>query len=198
MYKINIYNLKDSYEELRNYNAYLQKRNEILEKQILSSFDESHKLKNESTVLIATETQLNQERETGFCLGQSTEFGILTSTTCCLADDLSVIDLKLGNKIDILNNSIWLDEKKNFCFINRMKNLNVYFQSLNQNGCTIKVYDYYGNNFMNNSTNGHISCKNGNCFLDVQLNENTTILNGSSIICNNVIFGIVVSSKILK
>ena len=181
---------------MRTENALLQQKIEVLEKKLDNPFAESPELIAESTVLIAIENQLQQARETNFCLGQSTEFGILTSTICCIADEISIIDLESKSEIDIVNNSIWLDEEKSICIINTMNDFNFVFRDSNMTDeCMIKIFDHNTSNFDYISLNNNIIHENENFFLDIELEENTTILNGSSIICDNVIFGLVLSGK---
>ena len=172
---------------------------QFLKQQDSVSSQQSHELITESTILIAVEYQLNQTRETNFCFGQSTEFGILTSTTCCHADELTLIDFESKNKIDNVNNSIWLDEEQNLCFINTMSSFNFVFQSLDRTeGCKTQIYNHTSSNFENNFIDDYLNCENQNCYLNTRLDEEITVLKGSSVICDGIIFGVVLSSKIFK
>ena len=68
-------------------------------------------------------------RETDVCFGTSTNFGYITSKSCCQADEMFLFDLESSEEIKIEQNSIWIED--HICFINTTETLKFDLPALN-------------------------------------------------------------------
>ena len=151
----------------------------------------------ESTVLITVINQIRQSRSIDICLGQSTKIGIITSAKCCLADDLALMDNETGNRIQILTNEIWINELESICFINAVENFNFVFdRSNNTDQCSIQMYDHKSSKFkIHYLTYDEIYCEERKCNIDINIAQNEIILDGSAVVCENSVYGIIQRCK---
>ena len=73
--------------------------------------------------------KVENARETDVCIGTSTNFGYITSKSCCQVDEMFLFDLESSEEIKIKENSIWIED--HICFINTTETLELYFPALN-------------------------------------------------------------------
>ena len=60
--------------------------------------------------------KVENARETDVCIGTSTNFGYITSKSCCEVEEMFLFDLENSEEIKIEENSIWIED--HICFIN--------------------------------------------------------------------------------
>ena len=73
--------------------------------------------------------KVENARETDVCIGTSTNFGYITSKSCCQVDEMFLFDLESSEEIEIKENSIWIED--HICFINTTETLELDFPALN-------------------------------------------------------------------
>ena len=142
------------------------------------------------------------KEETNLCLGTSTSFGIITSSTCCQADEMYLLRLENFKETPTEVKSLWIEE--NICFINTTETFKFEFPILNdqphkQEHCAIMMLDQTQGNFTEIELEIKINkCSEQRCLFDIDKNSfsNGTILNGTSIVCDqSSYFAIVTKSK---
>ena len=146
-------------------------------------------------IIISVFFEVNNARETDFCLGISTNIGYITSQSCCQADELFLLDFDTGNQILMETDSYWMDE--NICIFNTtgVFDLNYGIQEENKKHfCSLLTYDLIQNEFDEQNFQfetehcSHESCK---FTFDAESLENKTILNGTLISCDqSSLFGL--------
>ena len=140
-------------------------------------------------------------REIDACMGMSTELGYVTSKQCCEADQLMLFDLEAYEEIPIGLNSIWNEE--HVCFINTTEIEEMNFATFNNKepqSCSTLAFDESEGQFIEHQ----LEIKLKKCFdspcsfkIDPKLFQNRTILNGTSVVCDEANqIGIVTKSKI--
>ena len=72
--------------------------------------------------------KVENARETDVCIGTSTNFGYITSKSCCQVDEMFMFDLESSEEIKIEENSVWIEE--HICFINTTELLRFDFPPL--------------------------------------------------------------------
>ena len=72
--------------------------------------------------------KVENARETDVCVGTSTNFGYITSKSCCQVDEMFLFDLESSEEIEIEENSIWIED--HICFINTTETLEFDFPAL--------------------------------------------------------------------
>ena len=141
-------------------------------------------------------------REIDACMGMSTELGYVTSKQCCEADQLMLFDLEAYEEIPIGLNSIWNEE--HVCFINTTEIEEMNFATFNNKepqSCSTLAFDESEGQFIEHQ----LEIKLKKCFdspcsfkIDPKLFQNRTILNGTSVVCDEANqIGIVTKSKFI-
>lgn len=138
-------------------------------------------------------------RQADFCVGSSTNYGFITESSCCLADEISILTLE-ENNISIENSSIWIGN--DLCFINTTEKNQFDFPVYDLNKtleCNILAFDENEYEFRQLELEiGHNDCFDGSCLSHVNSTkfQNMTFLNGISIMCpQSMDFGIIKKCK---
>ena len=141
---------------------------------------------------------LNNQREIIYCFGYLSVYGILTARSCCDVDELLVIDQEKSEEYPIEINSIWVDNY--ICLINKTESVNHDArQTIQTQICSISMLDRNTDDFVNiKIDNQNITCLEQKCLLSLHQNTDLILLNGTGIICNDNIYGIIVTSKFYK
>ena len=148
----------------------------------------------ESSILISRIENIGKERVINYCLGTQTKFGILTTTVCCQADEIIIFDIVNLKEIAIGVQSIWMND--DVCLINKPNDSVIIFSNLNQaSNCSILIYDHEQEDFAKKDFQFDDStCSQQSCDLESYVNQNESLLNGSTIICqDSFIFAMVQS-----
>ena len=152
-------------------------------------------------VVISFIRHVENAREIDACIGMSTQLGYVTSNQCCEADQVMLFDLETYKEIPIEINSIWIEE--HVCFINNteIQTMNFPFFDTNEvQSCSTLSFDESEGQF----TDHHLDIDIGKCFdspcsfkIDSNLFQNGTILNGTSVVCDEANqIGIITKSKL--
>ena len=86
-----------------------------------------NKLQPAGHIGISVIRKVENARETDICVGTSTNFGYITSKSCCQVDEMFLFDLENSEEIKIEENSIWIED--HICFINTTASLGFDFPS---------------------------------------------------------------------
>ena len=157
-------------------------------------------LQTTGNVVISLIRHVKNAREIDACMGMSTELGYVTSKQCCEADQLMLFDLEAYEEIPIGLNSIWNEE--HVCFINTTEIEEMNFATFNNKepqSCSTLAFDESEGQFIEHQ----LEIKLKKCFdspcsfkIDPKLFQNRTILNGTSVVCDEANqIGIVTKSK---
>ena len=154
-------------------------------------------------VIISFLEIIDNSRQTNFCLGALTDFGILTARSCCPSDEIFIYDLEKSSDIEVQANSILIED--DICFINTTSQEPEFnfieMDSLSSVECSIKVLQNETGELREQSITIDIqTCANNSCWtsFDYQTFENDTILIGSPVTCTQSIFGIVDNGNIFS
>ena len=180
-------NLTNEYETLKkSYDTY-------------RSYD--NRLIPDAFIIVMHINKTESGRQADFCVGSSTNYGFITESSCCLADEISILTLEEDN-ISIENSSIWIGN--DLCFINTTENhFDFPVSDLNNTlECNILAFDENEYEFQQLEFEiDQNDCFEGSCLSHVDLKEiqNITFLNGISIICpQSMDFGIIIKCKFPK
>ena len=152
-------------------------------------------------VVISFIRQVENAREIDACIGMSTDLGYVTSNQCCHADQVTLFDLETYEEIPIGSNSIWIEEHA--CLINTTEIQTMNFPTFDiedAQSCSTLSFDESEGQFTENQLDIEIGkCFDAPCFLkiDSDLFRNGTILNGTSVVCDEANqIGIITKSKL--
>ena len=154
-------------------------------------------------VIISFLEIIDNSRQTNFCLGALTDFGILTVRSCCPSDEISIYDLEKSSDIEVQANSILIEA--DICFINTTSHEPEFnfieMDSLSSVECSIKVLHNQNGELREQSITIDIeTCEDNSCWtsFDYQTFVNDTVLIGSPVTCFQSIFGIVDNGKLFS
>ena len=154
-------------------------------------------------VIISFLEIIDNSRQTNFCLGALTDFGILTVRSCCPSDEISIYDLEKSSDIEVQANSILIEA--DICFINTTSHEPEFnfieMDSLSSMECSIKVLHNQNGELREQSITIDIeTCEDNLCWtsFDYQTFVNDTVLIGSPVTCFQSIFGIVDNGKLFS
>ena len=84
--------------------------------------------------------KVENARETHVCIGTSTNFGYITSKSCCQVEEMFLFDLENSEEIEIEENSIWIED--HICFINTTETINFLLkcQRISFNGTSFNLF----------------------------------------------------------
>ena len=191
-----IENLIQSNLNLKNETKQYQ-REAVKECNLPSDQLEQGSLQPTGNIVISLIRHVENAREIDACLGMSTDFGYITSNSCCQADQVTLFDLETYDEIPIEPNSTWVEE--NICFINitEIQVMNFpNFDSDETQNCSTLVFDEPTGEF----TQYEIDIEIGKCFdspCSVNSDLNGTILNGTSVVCDHSNqIGVITKSKL--
>ena len=168
-------------------------QNEIIATQCLS-YQSRNDISLFGNIIISVFFEVDNARETDFCLVISTSIGYMTAYSCCQADELYLFDFDTGNEITIGTNSYLIDE--NICIFNTtdVTVLNYRIQEKKKHFCSLDTYDIVQNEFIKKNLQFEIDhCSDGSCIytFDSKSLENKTIINGTLVSCDqSSLFGI--------
>ena len=197
-------NFQNETQILRNVIGKCQQRLKKCQKEAANecSSDQSEygSLQPIGNVVISLIRNVENAREIDACIGMSTELGYVTSKQCCEADQLMLFDLEAYEEIPIGLNSIWNEE--HVCFINTTEIEEMNFATFNNKepqSCSTLAFDESEGQFIEHQ----LEIKLKKCFdspcsfkIDPKLFQNRTILNGTSVVCDEANqIGIVTKSK---
>ena len=162
---------------------------------------ESISLEPIGSILISLIRRNEDAQEIDICIGMSTDLGYFTAKSCCQANQKYLFDAITHEELAFAENSIWMEE--NICLINTTEISKISVPSLKFEGkqsCSVDVFD--GEHFKEHRLDMEINhCFNSSCSstIDVNVFQNQSILNGTSISCRKSNhFGIITKSELLK
>ena len=142
--------------------------------------------------------QVENARETDFCIGTETSSGYITSSSCCQADQMFLFEFENSTEIPVnFGHSVWIEE--HICFINTTATFEFHFPALDDaeaQSCTVLAYDDSHGEFNEHQIEIETkSCVDSICNWKMDSLENAMILDGTFIVCNgSPNFGIVTKS----
>ena len=189
-------------EDARVWKSQAENLQEELEKASECSSDQLENISFGPTEIIVMSLirQIEETQEIDICAGLSTSFGYFTAKLCCQADQKYLFDSKTYEELTFDENSMWIDE--NICFINTTEISRISVPSLDFEGkqiCSIVTFDEFEGQFNEFQLDLEIKpCFNTSCSFsfDVDIFQNETILNGTSVSCRQSNhYGIVTKGK---
>ena len=180
--------LEDEYENLqKSYDSY--RMNNLL---IPTEF-----------IIISLIRKTENDRQTDFCIGLSTNYGFITDTSCCQADAISIFSLKNADEISIEKSSIWTEE--NLCLLNTTEKIDFDLPVFDFNKtlkCSILAFDIDESQLRTIRLEiDPQKCVEGSCLSNINQNsfENVILLDGLSIFCpQSLDFGMIKKCKIFN
>ena len=136
--------------------------------------------------------------EIDFCLGSLFKNGIITTRSCCEAEQFFLSDNENSSGLDIDIQSVFIENK--ICFINITNEFNPGHPVFDKiSSCSILVSDHNLDDYVEIMIDiENRSCSNRTCYLNHDLSKHETILNGTPITCqNSSIYGIIVKCQLL-
>lgn len=161
---------------------------------------ESISLEPIGSILMSVIRRNEDAEEIDICIGMSTNLGYFTAKSCCQANQKYLFDTISHEELAFAENSIWIEE--NICLINTTEISKISVQSLKLEGkqtCSVDVFD--GEHFIEHQLDMEINrCFNSSCSLsiDVDVFQNQSILNGTSISCRKSNHFGIITSELLK
>ena len=151
-----------------------------------------------SKIMITSLRHTSNGQEIDLCSAIQTDIGYFTSKSCCQADEIGLFDIETDEDIQAEKNSMWFGE--HICFISTSDNANYDFPSLTTTStalCSINAFDEFIGEFKEHQLELNVKkCFGVPCSTEIDLAKNETILNGSSINCqNSSLFGVITKSK---
>ena len=140
--------------------------------------------------------RVQSSREIDFCLGSFFGNGMITSRFCCETEEFFIQDLESSNQIDFDLHSVFIADQ--ICFINITNDFNQELEAIDViSNCSILIFDHYLDDFVEKNIDvENITCSSRTCYMNFYCQKNQTILNGTSIICENSrIYGIVINRE---
>ena len=191
-----IANLRQEAERNQNKTEEYKRELDILKNEIEL---ENISLEPTGSILISLIHQTEDAQEIEICAGMSTELGYFTAKSCCQANQNHLFDTIHHEELAFDENSIWIED--NICLINTTEISKISVPSLKFQGkqtCSADVFD--GEHFEEHQLDMKINhCFNSLCSLTIDVLQNQTILNGTSISCRKSNhFGIITKSELLK
>ena len=182
-----------------------QQRLEKCQREAVNDFSSNQtgygSLQPTGNVVISFIRQVENAREIDACIGMSTELGYVTSKQCCEADQVMLFDLETYEEIPIGKNSIWTEE--HVCFINNTQIQEMNFPNFDNEevqSCSTLSFDESEGQFIEHQLEIEIEkCFDSPCSLKIDPNlfQNGTILNGTSVVCDEANqIGIITKSKL--
>ena len=153
---------------------------------------------SKSDIMITSFRHTANGQEIDVCSAIQTNIGYFTSKSCCQADEIGLFDIETDVDIEVEKNSMWLEE--HICFISTSENKNFDFPAItsdNKKLCSINAFDELSGKFKELQLELELqNCFGVPCVTDIDLSENETILNGSSVVCQkSSYFGVITKSK---
>ena len=205
-FRIQVQLLQEDAERNANETKNLKSQIEILQEENRNasncSFNqlENISLEPAGNFLISLIRKIDAAQEIDICAGTSTDLGYFTAKTCCQADQKYLFDPETHQELTFAENSVWIED--NICLINTTEISKISVPNLEFEGkqtCLIDIFD--GQEFIEYQLDVEIkNCFNSSCSLTIDVNmfQNLTILNGTSIAClQSNHFGIITKSKSL-
>ena len=162
---------------------------------------EGNSLRASGDFLISLIRQEEHARQKNFCIATSLKSGYVTSKQCCQGEDITVMDLNDSISITSESFSTWIGE--HICFLNTTEIVHFdsrAFYEQTKQFCTLLMYDKSRGHFQKYQLQIQIDeCFEHSCELNFEsyAMQNLTILNGSSIDCDEWNYiGIVKNSKL--
>ena len=190
-------------KDLKHTKEVLMEQINLLQKRCSSNLSQIKVVEPIQNVLVSSILQLNRARQTNHCLGLLVSSGYITSKICCQATEIFLTNLETNSAIEIETNEYLVED--NICLFNITPSYELELSNhyiADKQNCSILMFDIEDMQFNEYNVEIQINqCHVNPCkiLIDPKEFQNKTILNGTSIVCNqSSMFGIVLHSKSIK
>lgn len=138
-------------------------------------------------IIISLIRKTETGRQNDLCIGLSTNFGFMTESSCCQAEEISIFSLESASEITFENSSIWTE--KNLCLLNTTEKIDFNFPISDDSKtleCSFLAFDTDKSHFREIRLDiDPLNCFEGSCLSNIDPSSltNMIFLDGLSIMC---------------